>query len=148
MANENIRHLQSVIVNLQSRRKAYEDGIAEIDAAFAALGIGAPRRKKRGRRPGRPKKRVAAKMGKRRVARKRAKKRAKRRKFKTTANELVLATIKKAGAKGATGVQLTKAWKAARRPGDAYNTLGLLVKAKKIKRRKVKGQRGSVYRVA
>ena len=144
MANENIRQLQSVIDDLQARRQAYEDGIAEIDAAFAALGIGAPRRKKRRRRPGRPKKRVAARMGKRRVA----KKRAKRRKFKTTANELVLATIKKAGAKGATGVQLTKAWKAARRPGDAYNTLGLLVKAKKIKRQKAKGQRGSVYRVA
>jgi hypothetical protein len=65
-----------------------------------------------------------------------------------TATELVLATIKKAGAKGATGAQITKAWKAAKRPGDAYNTLGTLVKEKKIKRTKNEGWAGSVYRVA
>ena len=68
-----------------------------------------------------------------------------RKKFKATANELVLATIEKAGTKGATGAQISKAWRSAGRPGDAYNTLNELAKAKKIKRNPLKGQRGSLY---
>ena len=135
MAKKLINELQSLVVKLQAERQAHVDAVAAIDATFQALGISAET-KRRGRRPGPGKK---AKIAKTRV---------KRRKFKTTANELILATIKKAGTKGAAGAQITKAWKAVGRPGNAYNALNLLLKAKKIKRQKIKGERGSVYRAA
>jgi hypothetical protein len=120
---------------LNAERQGHLDAIAEIDAAFESLGLTPAKPKKRKGRRGRPKG-----SGKKKTAKK-----TKRRKFKTTANELVLATVKKAGKKGATGAEITKAWKAAKRPGDAYNTLGELTKSKKIKRQKVKGERGSRY---
>ena len=141
MSKTGIIGLQSLVAKLQAERAAHVDAIAEIDTAFAALGMKAPKR--RDRKPGRPKRKMVARRGKKKAA-----KRAKRRKFKTTANKLIITTIKRAGAKGATGAQINKAWKVAKRPGNAYTTLGLLVKGKKIKRRKVKGKKGSVYRVA
>jgi hypothetical protein len=141
MSKTSIGQLEALVRRLQKERQTHVDAIAEIDAAFEQLGVTAPKKKRRGRKPGRPKKKAAAPRAKKRAT----KKKAKRRTFKMTANELVLATIKKAGAKGATGAQITKAWKAAKRPGDAYNTLGTLVKEKKIKRAKVKGGRGSRY---
>jgi hypothetical protein len=61
---------------------------------------------------------------------------------------MILATIKKSGAKGATGAQLTSAWKAAGRPGDAYNSLSLLTKSKTIRRQNIPGERGSRYLLA
>ena len=140
MSKTRIDELQSLVARLQTDRNAHVDAIAQIDAAFDALGITLPKAKKRGR--GR-KKAVAVK----RFAKKKTAKRTKRRKFRLTANELVLATIKKSGTKGATGAQISKAWKAAGRTGDAYNTLGALAKEKKIKREKIKGAKGSVYRL-
>ena len=80
------------------------------------------------------------------VANKKTAKTTKRKKFRMTASELILTTIKKAGAKGATGAQIGKAWKAAGRPGSVYKTLGSLVKDGKIKRVKIKGAKGSLYR--
>lgn len=134
MSKTRIGELQSLVAKLQADRNGHLDAIAQIDAAFDELGIAPPKTTKRGR-------------GKKKaVATKKTAKTAKRKKFKTTANELVLATIKKAGAKGATGVQIGKAWKAAGRPGDAYNTLSTLVKEKKVTREKIKGVQGSVYR--
>jgi CxxC motif-containing protein (DUF1111 family) len=144
MSKTSIGQLEALVRRLQKERQTHVDAIAEIDAAFEQLGVTVPARKRRGRKPGRTKKKASATRGKKRAT----KKKAKRRTFKMTANELVLATIKKAGAKGATGAQITKAWKTAKRPGDAYNTLGALVNEKKIKRAKVKGGRGSVYRIA
>jgi len=133
MSKTRIGELQSLVAKLQADRNAHLDAIAQIDVAFEAFGITMPKTK---RGKGKKKAGTTNKTGKA----------TKRKKFKTTANELVLATIKKAGAKGATGVQIGKAWKAAGRPGDAYNTLSSLVKEKKVKREKIKGSRGSVYR--
>lgn len=133
MSKTRIGELQSLVAKLQADRKAHLDAIAQIDAAFEAFGITMPKTKR-----GKGKKKAGTT--------KKTDKATKRKKFKTTANELVLATIKKAGAKGATGVQIGKSWKAAGRPGDAYNTLSSLVKEKKVKREKIKGSRGSVYR--
>jgi hypothetical protein len=135
-----IDELQSLVTRLQADRDVHVEAIAQIDAAFDALGITMPKAKKRGRGK---KKAVAVK----RFAKKKTAKRAKRRKFRVTAHELVLATIKDAGAKGATGAQIGKAWKAAGRIGDAYTTLGALAKENKIKRKKIKGAQGSVYRI-
>ncbi|MFH1417940.1 MAG: hypothetical protein ABII12_06610 [Planctomycetota bacterium] len=135
MSKTAINDLQALIRKLQDQRQAHLDAIADIDAAFGSLGI---KPLKRRGRPRGVKKATAKKISK-------AKKVRRRKKFKTTANELVLATIKKAGAEGATGAQISKAWRSAGRPGDAYNTLNELAKAKKIKRNPLKGQRGSMY---
>ena len=141
MSKTAINDLQALIRKLQDQRKAHLDAIADIEAAFGSLGIKPPKRRRRPR--GAKKPTARNKTGKKKVA----KKVRRRKKFKTTANELVLATIKKAGAKGATGAQISKAWRSAGRPGDAYNTLNELAKAKKIKRNPLKGKRGSLYKV-
>ena len=137
MSKTRIGELQSLVARLQTDRNAHVDAITEIDAAFDALGIAVPKTKKRGRKS---KKTVAVKPL--------ATKKAKRKKYRLTANDFVLATIKKASAKGATGAQISKAWSVTGRPGDAYNALSTLAKEKKIKREKLKGAQGSVYRVA
>lgn len=141
MSKTRVNELQSLVAKLHADREGHLAAIAQIDAAFDALGIKMPKRKKRGRKPG--KKKAVGKIAKKKTAKK-----TKRKKFKTSANELVLATVKKGGAKGSTGAQISKAWKTAGRPGDAYNTLGVLFKEKKIKREKIKGAKGSVYRLA
>ncbi len=134
MSKTRIDELQSLVNRLRADRTAHVDAIAQIDSAFGELGITPPKTTKRGR-------------GKKKaVVTKKTAKATKRKKFRMTANDLVLATIKRAGAKGATGVQIGKAWKAAGRTGNAYNTLGSLVKEKKIKREKIRGAKGSVYR--
>ena len=138
MSKTAINDLQVLIRKLLDQRQAHLDAIADIDEAFGSLGIEPPKR--RGRRRGAKKTAAKKTAGKKRTARK-------VRKFRTTASELVLAVIKKAGAKGATGAAVSKAWRSAGRPGDAYNTLGELTKAKKIKRQQLKGQRGSLYLV-
>jgi hypothetical protein len=138
MSKTAINDLQALLRKLLDQRQAHLDAIADIDAAFGSLGIKPPKRR------GRP--RGAMKTAKKKTGKaKPAKKVRRRKKFKTTANELVLAVIKKAGAKGATGAEISKAWRSAGRPGDAYNTLNELGKVKKIKRKPLKGKRGSLY---
>ena len=138
MSKTAINDLQVLIRKLQDQRQAHLAAIADIDAAFGSLGIKPTKR--RGRRRG-AKKTTGKKAGKAKVA----KKTRRRKKFKTTANELVLAVIEKAGAKGVTGAEISKAWRSAGRPGDAYNALNELGKTKKIKRKPLKGKRGSLY---
>ncbi len=139
MSKTAINNLQALIRKLQVERKAHLDAIADIDEAFGSMGIKPPKR--RGRPRGAKKATASKKAGKKKTR----KKVRRRKKFKTTANQLVLGVIKKAGAKGAMGAQISKAWRAAGRPGDAYNTLGELSRAKKIKRTSLKGKRGSLY---
>jgi len=138
MSKTAINDLQVLIGKLQNQRQAHVDAIAEIDKAFDAWGI----------KPGkwRARSRVAKKTAaKRRTGGKKSVRKAPRT-FKMTAGELVMGVIRKAGAKGAPGAVIGRAWRAAGRSGDAYNTLGELAKAKKIKRRPIKGKkRGSLY---
>ncbi|MFI5382051.1 MAG: hypothetical protein ACHRHE_22375 [Tepidisphaerales bacterium] len=47
-----------------------------------------------------------------------------------------------------TSVEINAAWKKAGRPGNADNTLSLMVKARKLKRTKLEDGRGSRYSVA
>jgi hypothetical protein len=136
MSKTAINDLEVLVRKLQAERQAHLDAIADIDEAFGSLGIEPPKR--RGRRRGAKKASAKKTVGKKKVARK-------RRKFRTTATELVLGVIKKAGAKGIAGAKISKAWRSAGRPGDAYNTLGELTKAKKIKRMPLKGKQGSLY---
>ena len=58
---------------------------------------------------------------------------------------MILAIV---GKKGATTGAVNAAWKKERRAGKANPTLTELVKAKKLKRLKVKGMRGSKYILA
>ena len=62
---------------------------------------------------------------------------------------MVLALIKAKGKTGAKSAEVATAWKRQGRKGDVYRILRNLVKAKKVKRQGIKGQKkGSVYRVA
>jgi hypothetical protein len=139
MSKTAINDLQTLIRKLQDQREAHLAAIADIEAAFGSLGIKPPKR--RGRPRGAKKPTAGRKAGKAKTA----KKVRRRKKFKTTANELVLAVIKNAGAKGVTGAEISKAWRSAGRSGNAYKTLNELGKAKKFQRRPLKGKRGSLY---
>lgn len=63
--------------------------------------------------------------------------------FKQTGEEFVLGLVK--ANKSLTSSQINAAWKKAGRGGNADNTLYLAVAARKLKRAKIKGERGSVY---
>jgi hypothetical protein len=69
----------------------------------------------------------------------------KRKSYPLTAEQFVQ---KFAGGKGATTAEINKAWKQAGRTGRADNTLNKMTKAGKVKREKLKGQKGSKYTVA
>ena len=129
MSITRLEELKSLIVKLQADRQAHLAAIAEIDEAFGTLGIQAPV-KKRGRQPGV----LLAGVKKRR-----------RRKFKTTGAESIMAFVKAAGKSGVTGAQIDKHWKSEGRSAGCYNTLWKLVHEKKIRRHKLKGEKGSVY---
>ncbi|MEI8195910.1 MAG: hypothetical protein WCI73_08380 [Phycisphaerae bacterium] len=66
--------------------------------------------------------------------------------FKQSGPEMVLALLK--GRKALMTRDLATVWKQAGRVTPINNVLSLLVKARKLKRTKVKGARGSLYRVA
>lgn len=71
-----------------------------------------------------------------------------RRKFKASGTKSILAFVKNAGKKGATTAEIVKKWKKEGRSGDGYTTLGALVKAKKLKKEKIEGAKGSRYTAA
>jgi DNA-binding transcriptional regulator YiaG len=63
--------------------------------------------------------------------------------YAQTAVEFIGSLVK--GGKAMSTAAINAAWKKAGRPGRANNTLGVMVRAKKLKRVKVKGERGSKY---
>jgi DNA-binding transcriptional regulator YiaG len=68
----------------------------------------------------------------------------KRGSFSQTAQEMILGLLK--GGRVMTTAQVNAAWKKAGRKGSADVTLGAMIKARDLKRTKLKGQRGSEYR--
>lgn len=92
-------------------------------------------------KPGRPKKAKPA-------ATKPASKKAASKKYAVTGQQLILNVVKAAGKEGAKTSAIVKAWEAQGRGSTANNTITELLQAKKIKRVKVKGKQGSVYRLA
>lgn len=70
----------------------------------------------------------------------------KRGRSKQTAAEFILSLLK--GRKSLTSTEINAAWKKSGRPRNADNTLSLMVKAKQLKRAKLKGRKGSEYRAA
>lgn len=134
------QELASLIKKLQEQRQQHLDAVANIDATFEQFGISAAPAKRRGRprkaaKPvGRPKNKATAKPARR-----------KRRKFAMSGLDSILGFVKTAGKKGATTSEIVKHWKAEKRSGDGYTTLGELVEAKKLKREKIEGAKGSRY---
>ena len=127
MSTTRLEELKSLISKLQTDRQGHLDAIAQIDEAFTALGIQPEVKKRRGRKPGV------------------AKKTRTRGKFKITAKELILSFVEAAGANGTTGAKIAQYWKAEGRKAGCYNALGKLINERKIKRQKLKGQKGSLY---
>ena len=127
MSTTRLEELKLLISKLQEDRQGHQDAIARIDEVFATLGIQREVKKKRGRKPG------VTKTTKTRG------------KFKTTAKESVLTFVKAAGSNGVTGAKIVEHWKGEGRKSGFYNALGVLTKAKKIKKQKLKGQKGSLY---
>jgi len=70
-------------------------------------------------------------------------KRVKRGKFRQTAEEMILGLLK--GRKSLARKDVNAAWKKEGRSGTSDVTLGKMVKARRLKRTKLKGQRGSEY---
>ncbi len=128
------RELQAVITRLQQQRQSHLDALAEIDSVFAQFGI-KPRK-----RTLKAKKKVAKRVAKRR-------KRKARRTRKMSGPQSILNFVKRAGKNGVTGAKIVRHWNAEGRAGKAYTAIGKLFKAKKLKRRAVKGERGSRYSV-
>ncbi len=148
MGKSTINELESLVGRLQTERNAHLEEIARIDEAFERLGLetGSAARPSPGRRgPGRPRGGTKSAGLKAKSAAGRPPKSGKRKKFRTTANDLIVDYVKKAGAKGVSSGDIKKRWAAAGRPGEPYNTLGELVRSKQIVKKNIKGQRGSRY---
>ncbi len=165
MAKKNAaKELEAVVASLTEERQEHLDAIAEIDSVFAQFGIKPPGRKRRARRgskkvgrPRKAKKRVGKRVAKRgkktrrgRKKKKKVLKRSKtrtRRKFRVSGPEAVLNFVRRAGKNGASGAEIEKHWNSRGRKAGVYNTIGKLVKEKKLKKQAVKGEKGSRYTV-
>ena len=127
------------IAQLIQKRRTYAEGLAQIDAIFAKYNIQIGNGSASAAAPARGRA-TRAKAPTTAPARRRG-----RRSFAQTADEFVLGLLK--DKQMITG-EINAAWKRAGRGGAADNTLGKLVKERRIKRTPVKDGRGSSYAVA
>lgn len=128
--------LAAVIAHLQQQRQEYVAALAEIDRIFKRCGIEpapAPKPSRQGRR--------AAKQPTARARRRRPQ-------FSKTATQSILDLVRQGGRKGVGSSAIAAHWKSEGRAGQPYVTLGKLVKARKLRRQDLKGQRGSQYFIA
>ncbi len=133
--------LAATIDRLQARRREHMDAIAKIDAVFEKYGIRLPER----RRPGRPPGKAGRKPGRPAAAGRKGRRR-KRGTFAKPAHQSVMDFVKGKG--GATTAEINKHWKSEGRGATADTTLSQLTKQRKLKRVKLKGQKGSRYTAA
>ena len=145
MRNGTIGQLQTLIRKLSNERQQHLDALAKIEEVFSDLGISPPTGKRRGRPP-KSSGAVRRKPG-RRVKRGRPG-RGKRNRYAVSGTQSILAFVKKAGAKGATGADIAGLWKKEGRAGSSYNIINAMLKKGMLKRKKLKGERGSAYRAA
>lgn len=143
MPNTTISELGTLVEKLQEERQGHLNAIAEIDAAFDKLGIVPTETKRSGKAPA---KKVVKKSAKKSSAKSPLKpKKATGKRYPKSGSESILDVVRKAGKAGISGGNINKYWKSEGRAGSAYNIIGQLVKAKKLKRHDIKGQRGSQY---
>ena len=130
-----------------AKKRGRKPGRPKGKATRKRRGPGSPKASGK-KKPGRPKNvRRRRKPSKRKAAPARSKKSA-RSTGKPTGDEFLIGVIRAARKAGAKSSEITTAWKKARRKGSATPYLFGMAKAGKIKKRKIKGQRGSVYRLA
>ena len=140
--------LKKLIAQLQSERQQHVEAIEEIDRTFSELGIDAemaPRRRGPGRPAGRRggRRTKAAKTGKKAT---KAGRRRRRGRFARSGEDSVVSFVKSKG--NPSTAEVNQHWKSEGRAGKADNTLTRLVQQKKLKRQKIKGERGSRYQAA
>ena len=139
MAGSTTAELAGLIRRLQEERQKYADAIEAIDKTFAQFGIAAPGKARLGRPPkaltltSAPK---AAKSGGRR----------KRGSFTQTGEDSVFDFVKAKGP--VTAAEVNQHWSGEGRGGKADNALSKLVKTGRLKRNRVKGERGGTYSAA
>ena len=137
-----ITQIQKLIAEIEQERQKHVDAVAEIDATLGSLGAAAAPVKRTGKR-GRPK------GSKNKVSKRVIKKKAPRRKrqtFKVTGEESILAFVTKAK-NPPNAKEINQYWTKEGRGGKADNTIGKLVKDKKIMRVQADGERGSRYKI-
>jgi len=134
--NATAKELAALIDKLLSERQGHLDAIAEIDATFEQFNIAPVTKKRRGQW------RKAAGMARQGKARRR-----RLRHFDMTANESILAFVRKAGKKGVTSAEIIENWKSEGRRANGYTTIGQLVRARKLKKEKIEYGLGSRYTV-
>lgn len=133
------QELAALIRRLQGERQKHSDAIEAIDKTFAQFGIAAPGKPRLGRPPkaislaAAPKAPKAGKSGGRR----------RRGSFEKTGEDSVLDFVKSKGP--VTAAEVNDHWSGEGRGGKADNALSKLVKNGKLKRNKVKGERGGTY---
>ncbi|RIK68545.1 MAG: hypothetical protein DCC65_02830 [Planctomycetota bacterium] len=140
MASKTINDLQSLVQKLQTERQEHLDAIARIDDAFNDLGLSPMDRPRRGRKPGRKPGKKAGRVGRPTSS--------KRKRYGMSGTKSIMAFVGRHGAKGASGAEIANHWKSEGRRGSSYNILGSLIKAGRLKKKTVKGVRGSVYLAA
>ena len=130
------------IQQLLTTRQHHADAMTSIDATLEQIrdalhGIHINEIARRG--PGRPRKAAAVHPGAVPARRRRGR----RGTYATTAEEMILALVRKPG--GATTRDIKAKWAAESRGGTADNALSKMVKDKKLKRTPLAGQRGSRF---
>ena len=125
----NPTRLTGIIQQLQQERREHQRRIDQIGAIFTKCGIAPP----------------AA--GAAKTAGKRGRPRRGRKRFDKSGPQSILDFIQANGQGGASSAELSQHWKSEGRTGEPYITLGHLVKQKKLKRKSLKGQRGSQYKL-
>jgi hypothetical protein len=130
MPKTTAQQLHVLVARLQRERQVHVKALAEIDAIFAGAGV--PAAPVRSVRP------VA-------VAKPKVGGKAKRRRFAVSGTNSILEQVRQGGKEGATSGNIAKQWKREGRAGSAFNILGQLVREGRLRRHKLRDDRGSRY---
>jgi hypothetical protein len=158
------KDLDTIFSKLEQERQHHVDAVAEIDELCSrygiSLGTGTPRRR---RRRGRPRKagtkarsrrapaangRRKRRGGKRRTKRTAGKAGKRRRRGGISGPDSIVGFVKRGGAKGVTSADLSKHWNSEKRAGSVFVVLTKMVQSGRLRKQSLKGERGSMYRVA
>lgn len=136
--------LAKMVEKLKEQRRKHADALRSLDEIFEKIGITTHLAEERPKRRGRP----AGKKGPGRPAGSGAGSKRRsggRKKFATSGTESIVSFVKEAGAAGRTSSEINKHWESEGRSGTAYVPMSQLVKARKLKRKNMPGERGSRY---
>ncbi len=130
-----VSSMRSYRDSLMQQQGELEQQISAIDGVLSAMGM---RPGPAGRSIGRPA-RAAARPSLTGGPRRR------RRRYEVSGAESLLGFVRQAGARGVTTGDLVRHWASENRRGSAYNEIGKLVQARKLKKEPLGDQRGSRY---